>query len=142
MLARERRADEHCAQTRGSQGRPILCRFGDDTIYGQYFPGTIDQIRIYNPALSATELQSDTNNHITPRIYRHNPSTPVAMDGRDRVEAQCDENLRRGLAHRFCFHYSILQALPAAATPHATLTPDIAMSPWVDLQRRNNQAAK
>jgi hypothetical protein len=64
------------------------------------------------------------------------------MDGRDRVEAQCDENLRRGLAHRFCFHYSILQALPAAATPHATLTPDIAMSPWVDLQRRNNQAAK
>jgi len=32
-----------------------------DSIYGQYFPGTIDQIRIYNPALSATELQSDMN---------------------------------------------------------------------------------
>jgi Concanavalin A-like lectin/glucanases superfamily len=36
-------------------------QIGGDSIYGQYFPGTIDDIRIYNRALSATEIQSDMN---------------------------------------------------------------------------------
>ena len=36
-------------------------QIGGDSIYGQYFPGTIDEIRIYNRALSATEIQSDMN---------------------------------------------------------------------------------
>jgi len=41
-------------------------QIGGDSIYGQYFPGTIDEIRIYNRALSATEIQSDMNIAITP----------------------------------------------------------------------------
>jgi len=41
-------------------------QIGGDSIYGQYFPGTIDEIRIYNRALSATEIQSDMNTAITP----------------------------------------------------------------------------
>ena len=36
-------------------------QIGGDSIYGQYFPGKIDEIRIYNRALSATEIQSDMN---------------------------------------------------------------------------------
>ena len=37
-----------------------------DSIYGQYFPGTIAEIRIYNRALSAAEILSDMNTAITP----------------------------------------------------------------------------
>ena len=41
-------------------------QIGGDTLYGQYFPGRIDEIRIYNRALSATEIQGDMNTPITP----------------------------------------------------------------------------
>ncbi|HYK50479.1 MAG TPA: LamG domain-containing protein, partial [Terriglobales bacterium] len=41
-------------------------QIGGDSIYGQYFPGKIDEIRIYNRALSATEIQSDMNTAISP----------------------------------------------------------------------------
>jgi hypothetical protein len=41
-------------------------QIGGDTIYGQYFPGRIDEVRIYNRALSATEIQRDMNTPITP----------------------------------------------------------------------------
>jgi dihydrofolate reductase len=41
-------------------------QIGGDSIYGQYFPGTIDEIRIYNQTLSSTEIQSDMNTAITP----------------------------------------------------------------------------
>jgi hypothetical protein len=41
-------------------------QFGGDSIYGQYFQGTIDEIRIYNRALSATEIQGDMNTPVTP----------------------------------------------------------------------------
>src|SRR5256886_15753418 len=32
---------------------------GGDALYGQYFAGRIDEVRIYNRALSAAEIQSD-----------------------------------------------------------------------------------
>jgi len=41
-------------------------QIGGDTIYGQYFQGKIDEIRIYNRALSPTQIQSDMNTPITP----------------------------------------------------------------------------
>ena len=41
-------------------------QIGGDSIYGQYFPGSIDEVRVYNRALSATEIQSDMNTPITP----------------------------------------------------------------------------
>jgi hypothetical protein len=34
---------------------------GGDPIYGQYFKGTIDEVRVYNRALTAAELQTDMN---------------------------------------------------------------------------------
>jgi fibronectin type 3 domain-containing protein len=39
-------------------------QIGGDSIYGQYFTGTIDEIRIYNRALSQTEIQADMNSPI------------------------------------------------------------------------------
>lgn len=41
-------------------------QIGGDTIYGQYFRGTIDEVRVYQRALSAAEIQRDMNTPITP----------------------------------------------------------------------------
>jgi len=32
---------------------------GGDPIYGQYFTGLIDEVRVYSTALSASQIQSD-----------------------------------------------------------------------------------
>src|SRR5262249_34095649 len=47
-----------------AQGGPLPTstyplQIGGDNIYGQYFQGTIDEVRIYNRALSAPEIQAD-----------------------------------------------------------------------------------
>ena len=34
-------------------------QIGGDSLYGQYFQGTIDEVRVYNVALTATQIQSD-----------------------------------------------------------------------------------
>ena len=36
-------------------------QIGGDTIYGQYFQGAIDEVRIYNLALTAAQIQADMN---------------------------------------------------------------------------------
>jgi hypothetical protein len=40
-------------------------RFGGNTVWGEYFPGSIDEIRIYNRALSAAQIVVDMNTPIT-----------------------------------------------------------------------------
>ena len=39
-------------------------QIGSDSIYGQYFRGTIDEVRVYNLALTAAEVQTDMNTPI------------------------------------------------------------------------------
>ena len=39
---------------------------GGNTMWGEYFAGLIDEVRIYNRALSAAEIQSDMNAAVTP----------------------------------------------------------------------------
>jgi concanavalin A-like lectin/glucanase superfamily protein len=34
-------------------------RIGGNSIWGEYFSGLIDEVRLYNRALSATEIQAD-----------------------------------------------------------------------------------
>jgi hydrogenase maturation factor HypE len=36
-------------------------RIGGNAVWGEYFKGTIDEVRIYNRALTATEIQTDMN---------------------------------------------------------------------------------
>jgi hypothetical protein len=36
-------------------------RFGGDSVWGEYFNGLIDEVRVYNRALAATEVQTDMN---------------------------------------------------------------------------------
>src|SRR5262249_18149777 len=41
-------------------------QIGGDSLYGQYFAGRIDEVRIYNRALSAVEIQNDINTALSP----------------------------------------------------------------------------
>jgi hypothetical protein len=34
-------------------------RIGGNTVWGEYFAGRIDEVRIYNRALSASQIQAD-----------------------------------------------------------------------------------
>ena len=43
-------------------------QIGGDSLYGQYFHGIIDEVRIYNVALTATEIQSDMNTPVAPPV--------------------------------------------------------------------------
>lgn len=39
---------------------------GGNTAYGEYFQGLIDEVRVYNRALSQTEIQTDMNTPLVP----------------------------------------------------------------------------
>ena len=39
-------------------------QFGGDSLYGDYFQGMIDEVRVYNRALNLAELQTDMNTSI------------------------------------------------------------------------------
>ena len=41
-------------------------QIGGDSIYGQYFAGLIDNVRVYNTALTATQIQTDQTTPVTP----------------------------------------------------------------------------
>jgi len=57
---------------------------GGDSIYGQYFQGRIDEVRIYNRALSAPEIQRDINTPITPVTPNATPTpTPKPNEAPD-----------------------------------------------------------
>ena len=43
-------------------------QIGGNSLYGQHFHGTIDEVRIYNIALSAAELSSNMDTHVTPAL--------------------------------------------------------------------------
>ena len=41
-------------------------RIGGNTIWPEWFAGLIDEVRIYNRALSTTEIQADMNTRVGP----------------------------------------------------------------------------
>ncbi len=52
-------------------------QIGGDSLYGQFFQGTIDEVRIYNVALTAAQIQTDMNTPILPDTYP--PSAPTNL---------------------------------------------------------------
>jgi hypothetical protein len=48
---------------------------GGDSLYGQYFSGFIDEVRVYNVARTAVQIQADLNTPIGPAV---NPPPAVA----------------------------------------------------------------
>ena len=43
-----------------------VLRIGGNNIWGEFFAGRIDEIRLYNRALSVTEINADMNGPIQP----------------------------------------------------------------------------
>jgi hypothetical protein len=43
-----------------------VLRIGGNSVWGEYFSGLIDEVRVYNRALSPSEVQSDMNTPVTP----------------------------------------------------------------------------
>ncbi len=50
-------------------------QIGGDSIYGQYFAGMIDEVRIYNTALTATQIQTDQTTPVGPPSPLSAPGT-------------------------------------------------------------------
>ena len=50
---------------------------GGDALYGQFFAGRIDEVRIYNTALSASQIQTDMATPVVPDTQP--PSAPTAL---------------------------------------------------------------
>ena len=54
-------AGEHARLVGRGGGRTGALRIGGNSVWGEYFRGLIDEVRIYNRALTATEIQTDMN---------------------------------------------------------------------------------
>ena len=48
---------------------------GSDPIFGQYFQGTIDEVRVYGTALTPAQIQTDMSTPITPAVPDPTPPT-------------------------------------------------------------------
>ena len=52
---------------------------GSDAIYGQYFSGLIDDVRVYNTALTAAQIQTDMTTPVGGSSDTQPPSTPTGL---------------------------------------------------------------
>jgi hypothetical protein len=52
------------AQTGSINSSTAPLRFGGDSVWGEYFNGLIDEVRIYNVALTVAQIQNDMNTAI------------------------------------------------------------------------------
>ena len=50
-------------------------QIGGDSLYGQYFAGLIDEVRVYNTALTATQIQTDQATSVNPQGPDTTPPT-------------------------------------------------------------------
>jgi len=62
----------------GSSSNPL--RIGGNSVWGEWFGGLIDEVRVYNRALSAAEIQSDMTTPVTaPTGDTQAPSVPTSL---------------------------------------------------------------
>ena len=54
-------------------------QIGGDSLYGQYFAGMIDNVRVYNTALTAAQLQTDMNTAVGPYVSAPGTLTATAV---------------------------------------------------------------
>ena len=68
------------AQTGPAPVTTGVLRIGGNSIWGEYFRGLIDEVRIYNRALAAAEIQSDMNTPVAPPVTDSQPpTTPTGL---------------------------------------------------------------
>jgi hypothetical protein len=62
-------------QTGSIQSSSMPLRIGGNSVWGEYFQGRIDEVRIYNKALTVSEIRADMHLPVVP------PSVTTAVDG-------------------------------------------------------------
>src|SRR5207248_9607110 len=62
-------------------------RIGGDSVWGEYFDGLIDEVRIYNSALSQSEIQTDMNTPVDGTADTTPPTAPTNLTASDGVGA-------------------------------------------------------
>ena len=89
-------------------------RIGGNSIWGEYFKGRIDEIRIYNRALTSSQIQTDMNTPVSPAggatlarhiqltIRQHEALRGNASAGREKAVglSQVDSAARQNLTQR------------------------------------------
>jgi PKD repeat protein len=73
-------------QTGPIQASSSPLRVGGNSVWGQFFKGRIDEIRVYNRALRATEIQTDMNRSVA------TSSPPVTLVGTKMIGPVTDSN--------------------------------------------------
>ncbi|MCI0682547.1 MAG: Ig-like domain-containing protein [Gemmataceae bacterium] len=74
-------------------------RIGGNTIWGEYFSGLLDEIRVYNRALTAGEIQTDMNTPVdgadttSPTVSVTSPATGAMVSGTISVTANASDNV-------------------------------------------------
>ncbi len=66
------------AQTGAMAASTNPLQIGGDSLYGQFFQGTIDEVRIYNVALTAAQIQTDMNAPISAVGATNDTQPPTA----------------------------------------------------------------
>jgi hypothetical protein len=66
------------AQTGNISTSTGVLRIGGNAAWGEYFQGTLDELRIYNRALSAAEIASDMSTPVTPQTAKLVITAPAA----------------------------------------------------------------
>ena len=70
------------AQTGSIIASTGLLKLGGNGIWGEWFKGTIDDVRVYSRALSAAEIQADMNTPVPSDLTPPSPPTNVAVTAR------------------------------------------------------------
>ena len=76
-------------------------RIGGNSIWGEYFSGLIDEVRIYNRPLTATEIQTDMNTAIgtppadstPPTVSMTAPAAGATVSGTVALSANASDNV-------------------------------------------------
>jgi hypothetical protein len=68
------------AQTGSINSSTAPLRFGGDSVWGEYFNGLIDEVRVYSVALTAAQVQADMNTPVgSPQLAAEGAAPPGAV---------------------------------------------------------------
>jgi hypothetical protein len=90
------------SQTGTVQTSTGVLHIGGDSLWGEYFLGSIDEIRIYNRALSAAEIQTDMNTAVPgattpdatpPTVAITAPAGGASLSGAATITASASDNV-------------------------------------------------
>jgi hypothetical protein len=57
-----------------ASGSPL--HIAGNRVWGDYFKGRIDEVRVYNRALTSSQMQTDMNTPVSPLEALRSPATP------------------------------------------------------------------